>query len=120
MSYTITLKQWDNLTGVCLPSKGLVADYPSGRNDGFIYVKGAEGGKENFHVHSFETVAGDDMVFTKLLPKSGSFRPPENVDLAVLPLDQWEGAVAGMDSLTKRAVFGLRDCLASYNAVFKP
>lgn len=113
-TYTLSLTQWSRWTD-CLAEQGLVYYCPEGRNDCFIYVKDAVGGKESFHVHSIETFkdSSDQIVLERLLTKSGSFRSGNEPDLATLKVSAWKGAVSGMDSKTKQAVAGMVSCFES-------
>ncbi|HEX6749622.1 MAG TPA: hypothetical protein VF092_20185 [Longimicrobium sp.] len=115
--YTMTMAQWSKYTDY-LKDAGMAYDGNPLKNDVFIYKRGAEGGRENFHVHEFSELNGNDMRFTSLLPKSGSFRSGEQVNLANHTLDTWGAKVADMDTKTKEAVAAMAACFQRVGATY--
>jgi hypothetical protein len=111
--------QWNKLSD-CLNEQQITYYFPPSKNDGFIFKKGTEDGLEKFHIHSFEALdtGKENMVFSKLLPKSGNWRTgDEEVNLATLPTAEWVGACTGMDSSVIDAVRALAKCFTSLGAV---
>ncbi|HEK1437322.1 TPA: hypothetical protein ACG0T7_000775 [Pseudomonas aeruginosa] len=80
-------------------------------------MTGTEGGLTNFHLHTFEKVDGDYMIFTRILPKSGSFREDDNIDLATERVADWLGRCAGMNQSTLNAVQALGDIFMSFGSL---
>lgn len=117
-AYTMSPNGWMRYTD-CLDDAQMEYDCPPGRNDCFIYPKGAENGLQNFHVHEFSALnLAGNMLISSLLPKSGAFRTGLEPDLANYPIDQWAGLVQNMDGSTRAAVAAIGDCLTRIGAVY--
>ncbi|ALY62886.1 hypothetical protein AN467_24715 [Pseudomonas aeruginosa] len=116
MAYRMRLTHWVGLADALL-NRHVTYYFKPGRSDGFIFMTGTEGGLTNFHLHTFEKVDGDYMVFTGILPKSGSFREGDNIDLATERVADWLGICAGMNQSTLNAVQALGDIFVSFGSL---
>ncbi len=117
MSYEIPEVTWMKLDD-CLKKQGVTYSFPEGNNNGFMYKTGDEEGPAKFHIHSIESLEGGNMVFEKLLTKSGNWRSGNEPDLANLPMSDWEGAVISMNSSTIFVVTALKNCFTILGATY--
>lgn len=117
MAYRMTLVRWGRLEH-CLDDKGVTYYFKqgAGNNDALIYQTGNPEGRSKFHIHSIEASDGDDMVFEKLLAKSGNWRHGQEPDLAAAPMEEWVALCQGMDSSVVMAVDALRQCFEELGA----
>jgi len=116
MAYRLTLTQWSKFTDQ-MKDKGFTCNYPTGRNDGFFYQTGNNEGLAQFHIHSVENVDGNNMVFSKLLVKSGNWRSGNEPDLATFTTDQWVAQCQDTDSSVRAVVKAVQECFVALGAV---